>query len=52
VNAFRHRASAWERASARLTHRHWPVAQIHRHDRESGLAVLKVDDALFVGRKA
>jgi len=35
-----------------LTHRHWPVAEIHRHARESGLAVLEVDDALFVARKA
>jgi SAM-dependent methyltransferase len=52
VDAFRHRAGLWERISARLRHRHWPVAEIIRHARASGLVVLDVDDALFVARRA
>jgi SAM-dependent methyltransferase len=54
VDAFRHRAGVWERTSTRLKHRHWPVAEITRHARASGLVVLDVEDArgLFVARRA
>ncbi|WP_053226284.1 class I SAM-dependent DNA methyltransferase [Solirubrobacter soli] len=55
VDAFRRRPAAWERTSARLKQRHWPVAEIARQARASGLTVLDVVDdpgsrALFVAR--
>jgi SAM-dependent methyltransferase len=57
VDAFRRRPAAWERITTRLKQRHWPVAEITRQARASGLTVLDVVDepgarALFVARRA
>lgn len=56
VDTFRRRPGPWERTSTRLKQRHWPVAEITRQARASGLAVLDVVDdpggrALFVARR-
>jgi SAM-dependent methyltransferase len=57
VDAFRRRPDTWDRTSAKLKQRHWPVAEITRQASAAGLVVLDVIDepdarSIFVARRA